>query len=69
MRAMFFVLSKIFWMLAAPSHWLDFLVLAAMVCVVLRRIGAARIFALAALLLFVVLGFATAPLMRALEDH
>ena len=66
---MFFVLSKIFWMLAAPSHWLDFLVLAAMVCVVLRRIGAARIFALAALLLFVVLGFATAPLMRALEDH
>ena len=26
--AMFFVLSKIFWMLAAPSHWLGFLVLA-----------------------------------------
>ena len=66
---MFFVLSKIFWMLAAPSHWLDFLVLAAMFCLLLRRNSAARIFALAAVLLFLALGLVATPLMRALEDH
>jgi uncharacterized SAM-binding protein YcdF (DUF218 family) len=69
MGVMFFVLSKIFWMLAAPSHWLGFLVLATLLCLLWRRNWAARIFASAAVLLLVVLAFATTPLIRALEDR
>jgi len=66
---MFFVLSKIFWMLAAPSHWLGFLMLATLLCLLLRWNRAARIFAVAAALLVLAIGFATVPLMRALEDR
>ena len=32
---MFFVISKLFWMVAAPSHWLGALVLACALCLVL----------------------------------
>ncbi len=66
---MFFVLSKIFWMLAAPTHWLGFLVLATALCLVLGRIRAARIFAVAAALLLLVAGLVAVPMARAIEDR
>lgn len=66
---MFFVLSKVFWMLAQPSHWLGFLVLATAICLVLRWNKAARFFAVAASLLLVLAGFLAVPLARNLENR
>ena len=66
---MFFVLSKLFWILAQPSHWLGFLVLATAVSLVLRWNRAARFFAIAAALLVVLAGFLAVPLARNWEDR
>lgn len=53
---MFFAISKLFWMLAAPSHWVGALVLACALCLILGRVRIARVLALAAALLLVVAG-------------
>ena len=53
---MFFWFSKIFWLLAAPSHWLGFLVLAAALCALLRWTVMTRWLSVAAALLLVVAG-------------
>ena len=68
---MFFALSKIFWLLAAPSHWLALLVLGCALCLLLRAWRAARILGLAAALLLLVAGVLPIymPLMRDLEDR
>jgi uncharacterized SAM-binding protein YcdF (DUF218 family) len=66
---MFFVLSKIFWLLAAPSHWLGLLVVATALCLLLRWYRAAKLFSVAAVLLLVIAGLTAVPLARALEDH
>jgi uncharacterized SAM-binding protein YcdF (DUF218 family) len=69
MRGMFFVLSKLFWILAQPSHWLGFLVLATAISLVLGWIRAARFLGVAAVLLLVLAGFLAVPLARDLEDR
>jgi uncharacterized SAM-binding protein YcdF (DUF218 family) len=66
---MFFVLSKLFWILAQPSHWLGFLVLATAISLVLRWNRAGRFFAVAAVLLLVVATVLAVPLARNLEDR
>ena len=66
---MFFVLSKIFWMLVQPSHWLGFLILATAISLLLRWNRAARFFAVAAALLLVLASVLAAPLARNLEDR
>ena len=66
---MFFVLSKLFWILAQPSHWLGFLVLATVIALVLRWNRAARFFAVAAALLLVAAAFLAVPLVRNWEDR
>ena len=66
---MFFVLSKVFWILAQPSHWLGFLVLATAISLLLRWNRAARFFSVAAALLLVLAGFLAVPLARNLEDR
>ncbi len=66
---MFFVFSKLFWILAQPSHWLGFLVLATAISLVLRWNRAARVFAVAAALLLVLAGFLAIPLVRNWEDR
>jgi len=66
---MFFVLSKVFWILAQPSHWLGFLVLATAILLVLRWNRAARFCGIAAVLLLVLAGFLAVPLARDLEDR
>jgi uncharacterized SAM-binding protein YcdF (DUF218 family) len=69
MRAMFFVLSKIFWLLAAPSHWLGLLVLAAALCALAGRTRPARAFAVAAALVLLLFGILPLHIwmIRALE--
>jgi len=69
MRAMFFVLSKIFWTLAEPSHWLGFLVLAAAICLVMRWNRAGKTLVLAAALFLVLASVLAVPLARDLEDR
>jgi uncharacterized SAM-binding protein YcdF (DUF218 family) len=69
MRAMFFVLSKIFWTLAAPSHWLGLLVGATALSLLLRWQRAAKIFALAATAVLLTAWLAAVPLARAWEDR
>jgi uncharacterized SAM-binding protein YcdF (DUF218 family) len=66
---MFFVLSKIFWILAAPSHWLLLLVLATALCLLLSRYRAAKVFAVAAVALVLVAWLAAGPLVRDWEDR
>ncbi|HKQ09929.1 MAG TPA: YdcF family protein [Rhizomicrobium sp.] len=66
---MFFVLSKIFWMLVRPSHWLGFLILATALSLLLRWNRAARFFGVAAALLLVLASFLAVPLARDLEDR
>ena len=66
---MFFVLSKIFWILAQPSHWLGFLVLATAISLLLRWNKAGRFFAVAAALLLMLASFLAVPLARNLEDR
>ena len=66
---MFFMLSKIFWMLAAPSHWVGLLVLVTAACLLLRWYRAATCSALAAVAILVVAWLAAVPLVRAWEDR
>ncbi len=66
---MFFVLSKLFWILAQPSHWLGFLVLATVIALVLRWNRAARFCAVAAALVLVAAAFLAVPLVRNWEDR
>jgi uncharacterized SAM-binding protein YcdF (DUF218 family) len=66
---MFFTLSKIFWIVAAPSHWLGLLVVATALCLVLRRPRTARLLALAAVAILAIAGFAAMPLARDWEDR
>jgi uncharacterized SAM-binding protein YcdF (DUF218 family) len=66
---MFFVLSKVFWILAAPSHWLLLLVIATALCLLFRWHRAAKVFALAAVALVLVAWLAAAPLVRDWEDR
>lgn len=66
---MFFVLSKLFWILAAPSHWLVMLVLATALCLLLRWHRAAKIVSLMAVALLLVAWLAAGPLVQAWEDQ
>jgi uncharacterized SAM-binding protein YcdF (DUF218 family) len=68
---MFFVLSKLFWLLAAPSHLLFLLVLATGLCLLLRWLRAARLFGIAAALLLILGGMSPLPLwaVRAVESQ
>ena len=68
---MFFLLSKIFWMLAAPSNILLLLAAAAGLCLLLRWRVAARRLGMAAALLFVLIGILPVPdvMLRALENQ
>jgi len=66
---MFFVLSKVFWILAAPSHWLVLLVFATGLCLLFNRHRAAKIFALAAVALLLVAWLAAGPLVRDWEGR
>ena len=66
---MFFALSKIFWTLAAPSHWLGPLAVTVLVCLLLRWLRAAKIFAFAMVALMLVAWLAAMPLARAWEGR
>jgi len=68
---MFFVLSKIFGLLAAPSHWLGLLVLATPLCLLLRRPNAAAITSSLAVLVLLLAGTSllNGPMIRALENR
>jgi len=66
---MFFALSKIFWILAAPSHWVVLLVLATALSLLLRWHRAAKVFSLMAVALLLLAWFAAIPLARAWEDR
>jgi uncharacterized SAM-binding protein YcdF (DUF218 family) len=66
---MFFVLSKLFWILGAPSHWLGFLIMASAICFVVRWNRGGKVFALAAALLLVLASLLAVPLARNLEDR
>lgn len=67
---MFFVLSKLFWDVAAPSHLFLLLILATVVCLALRWRRAGLLFAIPAAL---ILGVSLSPLpylaMRAIEEQ
>jgi uncharacterized SAM-binding protein YcdF (DUF218 family) len=67
---MFFVLSKLFWLVAAPSHWLGLFVLATGLCLLLRRPRAAGIFSFLAIAVLLLAGTSllNGPLVRALEN-
>ena len=66
---MFFLLSKILWLLADPVHLLGLLVLATALSLMLGRIRTARFLALAATLLLLLVGLAAVPMARAIEDQ
>jgi uncharacterized SAM-binding protein YcdF (DUF218 family) len=66
---MFFVLSKIFWILAAPSHWLVLLVVATALFLLLNRHRAAKVFAWIAVALVLVAWLAATPLVRDWEGR
>ncbi|HWU56855.1 MAG TPA: YdcF family protein [Rhizomicrobium sp.] len=66
---MFFVLSKIFWILAAPSHWLALLVVATALSLLLRWHRAAKIFSLMAVALLLVAWLVAVPLVQAWEEQ
>src|ERR1700753_3112267 len=67
--AMFFTLSKLFWIVAAPSHWLGLLVVATALCLLLRKPRAATAFACAAVALILVAWLAALPWARAWENR
>ena len=68
---MFFILSKIFWILAAPSHWLGLFVLGTGLCLLLKRPRAAGIFSFLSVLVLVLAGTSllNGPMIRALENR
>lgn len=69
--AMFFILSKLFWSLAAPSHLLTFLVLMTGVCLVFHRRRSALALGGLAGLILIVADFSPLPVMamRAMESE
>jgi uncharacterized SAM-binding protein YcdF (DUF218 family) len=68
---MFFMASKLFAYFSPPSHWLGLLVLATALCLLLRRVRAAGIFAALAVVVLLLAGtpLLNGPLIRALEDR
>jgi uncharacterized SAM-binding protein YcdF (DUF218 family) len=68
---MFFMISKLFWMVAAPSHWLGALVLACALSLMLGRVRFARVLALAAALLLLLAGVVpvSSYIIRDLENR
>ena len=68
---MFFVASKLFGYLAPPSNWLGLLMLATVLCLMLRRVRAAFICAGLAVLVLILAGtpLVNGPLIRGLEDQ
>src|SRR3954469_453552 len=68
---MFFPISKLLWMLAAPSHWLGAMVLACALCLALGRVRLARVLALASALLLLVAGVVpvSSYIIRDLENQ
>jgi uncharacterized SAM-binding protein YcdF (DUF218 family) len=68
---MFFTLSKLFWLFAAPSHLLFLLVLATGLCLVLRWLRAARLLGVGAALLLILAGMSPLPLwaVRGMENQ
>jgi uncharacterized SAM-binding protein YcdF (DUF218 family) len=68
---MFFILSKLFWHLAAPSHVLALLILATALCLVLRWRRGAWISGLLTISLLLAVGVSPLPVMavRALENQ
>jgi uncharacterized SAM-binding protein YcdF (DUF218 family) len=66
---MFFALSKIFWILAAPSHWLGLLIFAAALCLLLHRPRAAKVLVLAAAAELVLAWLVAVPLARDWESR
>lgn len=66
---MFFALSKIFWTLAAPSHWIGLFAVAILVCLLFRWLRAARVFAMAMVALLMVAWLAAVPLARSWENR
>jgi uncharacterized SAM-binding protein YcdF (DUF218 family) len=68
---MFFILSKLFWHLAAPSHVLALLILATALCLVLRWRRPAWIFGVLTILILLTAGVSPLPLMavQSLENQ
>jgi uncharacterized SAM-binding protein YcdF (DUF218 family) len=68
---MFFAVSKLLWMLAAPSHWLGAMVLACALCLVLGQVRPARVLAMASALLLLVAGVVplNSYIIRGLENQ
>jgi uncharacterized SAM-binding protein YcdF (DUF218 family) len=68
---MFFTLSKLFWLFAAPSHLLFLLVLGTGLCLLLRWLRTARVLGVAAALLLIIAGMSPLPLwaVRAMENQ
>jgi len=66
---MFFTLSKIFWIVAAPSHWLGLLVVATALCLLFRWPRTARLLALGAVAVLVLAWLAAVPLARGWENR
>src|SRR6185503_5184732 len=66
---MFFTLSKIFWIVAAPSHWLGLLVVATALCLLFRWARTARLLALGAVAVLVLAWLAAVPLARGWENR
>ena len=68
---MFFILSKLFWHLAAPSHVLALLILATALCLVLRWRRPAWIFGVLTILILLTVGVSPLPVMavQALENQ
>ena len=68
---MFFILSKLFWHLAAPSHMMALLILATALCLVLRWRQPAWIFGVLAILILLSAGVSPLPMMavKSLENQ
>lgn len=68
---MFFTASKLFWLVAAPSHLLFFATILALILLLLGQVRAGRVFALIAALLLLLFGILPTHtiLMRALENQ
>ena len=68
---MFFILSKLFWHLAAPSHVLALMILATALCLVLRWRRPAWIFGVLTILILLTVGVSPLPVMavQALENQ
>src|SRR5579883_2113995 len=68
---MFFVTSKLFWHLAAPSHLMAILLMGAAICLVFRRRRSATVLGVLGLAILLAGGVAPLPVLAAhvLEDQ